>query len=72
MNSIRKPAFIPNDSDYVYEVAANHVTKTHKKLFSYEGKKAVMTNLTAIELEKRLQHLSKIMSTGLYNIIYGC
>ena len=72
MDNIRKPAFTPTDSDYVYEVAENHVTKTHRKLFSYEGKKAVVTNLTTKELENQLQNLSKVMATTLYKVMYGC
>jgi hypothetical protein len=72
MKDIKNPVFIPSDSDYVYEVSNGHVIKTHRKLFSYEGKKAVLTGISTILLEAQLKTVSKIMSTSLYRVLHGC
>lgn len=67
---MKKPVFIPSDSEFVFEISEGHVFKVHSKLFSFENKKAVITGKTTEQLEKELQQLAKVMNTSIYKLLF--
>ena len=68
---MEKTVYIPNDSQFVYEILGERLIKTHRVLFSFEGKNAIVTDFSTILLEKLLSGVVNIKKSKIYKILHG-